>query len=277
MKAGTTFLYGLLKSHPLIYFSPEKELHFLSQYFGEIKLLSDDVRLRKAQDLIQSPRVKFTSIKEMKARLQWLSDYLEPPTTISWYERLFDKIRPSQYAADFSNLTCTIPREGLRRIFEIMPNTWITYCVRDPVDRAFSHLKFHMKVAGYKGLVSDLPESQVRSIIRSRNILPQSETEKHVANLLSVFGKEKFRIIRCELMWQEPQIVVDGICDFLGISPFALGPAKQKAINVGPTEEPSEQVLSLIAEELHDEIAGTHRCLDTYADLVLDGSRDTSS
>ena len=29
MKAGTTWLYSLLESHPQIQFTPEKEIHFL--------------------------------------------------------------------------------------------------------------------------------------------------------------------------------------------------------------------------------------------------------
>lgn len=34
MKAGTTWLYAVLERHPALHFTPEKELHVSSIFFG---------------------------------------------------------------------------------------------------------------------------------------------------------------------------------------------------------------------------------------------------
>lgn len=52
MKAGTTYLYSILRGHKNI-FSPEKEIHYLSQAYGNFKLLSDTTRLRKARSMVE--------------------------------------------------------------------------------------------------------------------------------------------------------------------------------------------------------------------------------
>ena len=52
MKAGTTYLYSILKGHPDIYFSPEKEIHYLSQMYGPFRILGDGVRMRKAKQML---------------------------------------------------------------------------------------------------------------------------------------------------------------------------------------------------------------------------------
>ena len=100
MKAGTSFLYEILLDHPEIYFSPEKELHFLSQHYGRFKILSNSVRLRKAQELLQEKQPDASRLREYQVLLRWVANYLEEPNDISWYENMFKGIKSHQYAAD---------------------------------------------------------------------------------------------------------------------------------------------------------------------------------
>jgi hypothetical protein len=45
MKAGTTWLYSLLETHPEIYFSYEKEIHYFYAAYVRREVLSDHARL----------------------------------------------------------------------------------------------------------------------------------------------------------------------------------------------------------------------------------------
>ena len=74
MKSGTTFLYGILRNHPSIYFTPEKELHYLSQCYGRFKLLSEPVRLRKAYSLVEKARNSKFDGNQYQAFLRWVAD-----------------------------------------------------------------------------------------------------------------------------------------------------------------------------------------------------------
>lgn len=57
---------------------------------------------------------------------------------------MFDGHCDNQWCADFSNLTCTIPVDGLEQISTLADNVCVTYCIRDAVLRAISQAKFHL-------------------------------------------------------------------------------------------------------------------------------------
>lgn len=269
MKAGTSFLCNILFGHPEIYFTPEKELHFLSQHYGRFKILWNSIRLRKAQSLLQEQQPDASRLHEYQYLLRWVADYLEEPNDISWYENMFKGIKGHQYAADFSNLTCTIPAEGLTEIKALFPNAKITYCVRNPVSRAFSHMKFHRQFAGQEGLLENMDDQSIKELMLSDDIMPQSKTAEHLNNLVDVFGEQNIRVIRCENMWSEPQVTVDAICDFLEIDKFHVKENLLRPENVGPSEKMNDRIRGLIEETMSDEIHKTEGCLQKYSNLIV--------
>jgi hypothetical protein len=267
MKAGTTFLYRILRHHPAIHFSPEKELHFLSQQLGPIRLLSDQVRRRKALSLVAASEKNGDTV-ELQRLLRWAGNYLDPPEGWQWYEAALAGARPDQYAADFSNLTCTIPPEGLRQVRDRFEAVKVTYCVRDPVERAFSHMKFHLKFAGRDVRLDAVSRDELFELVRSDNILLQSRTATHLSALRDVFGDD-FRIIRCEEMWVDAATCVTCLCGFLGLPGIDISSADLRPVNVGPVQARSEAVIAAIEEFLADEIEATHAALQEHASLIL--------
>lgn len=147
MKAGTTYLYSVLRRHKDIFFSPEKEIHYLSQAYGNFKLLSDETRMRKARSMVEIATRLERPIGPYRHMLKWAADYLRPTTVDGWYEDMFDGHRDNQWCADFSNLTCTIPVDRLEQISTLADDMRVTYCIRNAVSRAISHAKFHLKFA----------------------------------------------------------------------------------------------------------------------------------
>jgi len=106
MKAGTTWLYAILKQHPSLYFTPEKELHFLSEYYLNSGVLSDEKRLQNAKSKIGNNTTKHLGIYKMLCR--WCAMYLEKVDSFRWYDRVFSLNKTKKYNCDFSNLSCHI-------------------------------------------------------------------------------------------------------------------------------------------------------------------------
>lgn len=79
MKAGTTYLFSILRSHRGIFFSPEKEIHYLSERYGSFRILSDSVRLRKAQEMISIAARLKRPIEPYRQMVAWVTNYLRPP------------------------------------------------------------------------------------------------------------------------------------------------------------------------------------------------------
>ncbi len=268
MKAGTTYLYKILDAHRQIFFSPEKELHYLSQRYGTVRLLSDNVRLRKARSMIRAEINSDRAIYRLQHIMQWSADYLRPVSTEGWYKDMFKGIRDDQWAADFSNLTATIPVAGLRQLEELTHQLRVTYCFRDPIQRAFSHAKFHLDFSGTNSNLADYEPEKLRELLLSPNILPQSETEQHVENLIEAYGPERVRLICCEDMWANPEKTTDAICRFLEIPPLE-GEIPVEPINVGPSSKMTPELSELFEDVFASYREGNARIREKYADLVI--------
>lgn len=71
VKAGTTYLYAIMKTHRDVHFSREKELSFLSQRFGGMGGLRDSIRLRQARKKIPQLVRMDVAATRCKRVLEW--------------------------------------------------------------------------------------------------------------------------------------------------------------------------------------------------------------
>ena len=268
MKAGTTYLYSILRDHKEVFFSPEKEIHYLSEIYGNFQLLSDATRMRKARSIVEIATRLERPIGPYRHMLKWVADYLRPTTVDGWYEDMFNGHRDNQWCADFSNLTCTIPVHGLEHISTLADDVRVTYCIRDAVSRAVSHAKFHLKFAGQESDLSNMCPANLRKLLLSDNIYPQSRSEEHITALHKVFGNERLRIVRCESLWDDPRGVVDPLCAFLGIPPID-GDINREAVNVGPSSTMNADVESIF-EEVFAPLRKRHvELLERHRDILI--------
>ena len=268
MKAGTTYLYSVLRGHKDVFFSPEKEIHYLSQAYGNFKLLNDATRIRKARSMVEIATRLERPIGPYRHMLKWTADYLRPTTVDGWYEAMFDGHRDNQWCADFSNLTCTISVDGLEQISTLADDVRVTYCTRDAVSRAISHAKFHLKFAGQESDLANIHPTDLRKLLLSDNIYPQSRSEEHITALHKVFGNERLRIVRCESLWADPRAVVDPLCAFLGILPIQ-GDIDREPVNVGPRSTANPNV-EAIFEEVFSPLRERHAALlERHRDIVI--------
>lgn len=268
MKAGTTYLFGIMKAHRQIFFSPEKELNYLSQRYGTVRILSDHVRMRKAKQFVGQETESNRPIYRYQYLLQWASNYLRPVNTPGWYEDMFTGIREDQWAADFSNLTCTISAEGLQQVAGLADELRVTYCFRDPIARAFSHAKFHLRFGGRSSDLTALGADELRALLLSPNILPQSQTETHVETLISALGEDRVRLIQCEDMWTNPEKTTENICSFLGIPPLE-GDIPLEPVNVGPKASMTPELEAIFNDIFGPFAEANARIREKYAHLMI--------
>lgn len=264
MKAGTTYLYDILKGHNGIHFAGMKETHYLSHRYGQFNILGDAIRKQKARELIEQFHSGNPTILQYQRGMQYVADYLRSPAVPGWYLDLFKGRKSGQWLADFSNLTCTIPVAGLREISQFADDVRVTYCVRDAVPRAISHAKFHLGYAGKSHDLTVLSADDLRKLLKTNNIYPQSQVKEHISALHEVFGDDRLRIIRCEDLWSDPQAIANAVCDFLDIAPIE-GEVTRLSSNTGP-RSPMNEETSAIFEEIfgplqsrQDQILENHR------------------
>jgi len=254
MKAGTTWLYRQLDSHPRIHFTPVKELCYFSYTNGIGKQLSHEMRNRKLQQML--------SRKTNAKTLKWFENYAHPDKPDDqWYCSLFEGCTDDAYCADFSNLYSLLPEDALKGIYRVAKDIKVIYTMRDPLERLWSHVKFHHKFIGDEGSVERMSDNQFTKFINNPAFWNNAEYLKNYQSLVNAFGKKQVKLFYLEDFTAFPQGSLWNLEKFLGISHIEFLPdIAKKKINkskemVMPAswKEIALEKLKPIYETLHEE------------------------
>lgn len=226
MKAGTTWLSMMLRQHPALHFTPEKELHYFYHRYVSADVLSDRQRLAKAQaQYLRRYDPDKANIAVVRARLDWVSDYLSNPVDDSWYRRLF-RLGPGQiYACDFSNLNAHLPAEAWPQIAAGCDRLKVLYTMRDPLDRLWSHVRFHLQFTGQSEMLDRWKPPQLRDFARQAHIWNNGEYGRILRRLTKALPAEDRLVLFYEDIHTDPLAGLRRIEAFLGLEPHAYDPA----------------------------------------------------
>ncbi len=146
-KAGTTWLYANLRSHPSILMPPVKEVAYFSALYipGWAKADTDHraFQVAQAREHWNSPeradpkRTKPDVRAQVMASLDALA---QEPMDDAAYATLFEGCGVDQVCGEISPQYCVLPREGIRHALACNPNLKVVALLRHPVARAMSHL-----------------------------------------------------------------------------------------------------------------------------------------
>ena len=175
MKAGTTWLYSLLDTHPEIFFSLEKEIHYFYARYVDQNVLRDSVRLENVRSKYLRIDPASSNPEAVRKRLRWSAAYLDGPLDDDWYRGLFMFRKRQTYIADFSNLYALLPEEAWSKIAARTGKLRVLYTMRDPVKRLWSHVKFHLKVTGKLHLLDEWTPDEYLAFMRQPFIWENAE------------------------------------------------------------------------------------------------------
>ena len=216
MKAGTTWLYSMLEKHPDLYFTPEKEIHFLNHYYVNNNVLRDEYRLNQAKNRLKPENTNHIGVYKKLAR--WYAMYLENPKDFVWYERLFSLNKQKKYNCDFSNLSAHLDVNHWSDLKKKFPNVKLIYILRDPVSRLWSHTKFHHQFAGKGTDFIQWNEIDFKFFLSKKFIWENATYAKYIKNIRAVFPEEDFKVFYFEDFTANPKDKLFELEEFLGIS-----------------------------------------------------------
>ncbi len=175
-KSGTTWLYSRLRRHFDIYMPGVKELHYFN----------------KNNSNLEQPANNFES-----QGLEWYASHFQDADT----ESAVGEATP-MYLCDV---------EAPARIQSTLPNVKLIACLRNPVDRAYSHYwmargKAHTSRSFEK--VVDQKESR---------FIERGCYGKQLDRYLDYFNREQLLILIHEEVFSSPSDALNQICSFLGV------------------------------------------------------------
>lgn len=216
MKAGTTWLYSLLEKHPDLYFTPEKEIHFLNHYYVNNTVLRDEYRLNQAKNRLKPQATNHIGIYRKLAR--WYAMYLVSPNDYAWYERLFTLNKQKKYNCDFSNLSCHLEEKHWEDVKKRYPDVKLLYILRKPISRLWSHTKFHHQFSGKGTEFTRWSENDFKFFIKKKFIWENATYSTYIERMRNVFNEDQFKLVFFEEMNTEPEKHLFELEEFLNIS-----------------------------------------------------------
>src|SRR5206468_577359 len=204
-KAGTTWLYQQLDSHPDFWMPPVKELHYFDQ-LSRVQRAAPP-RCRDERDL------RFLeSIKNLSA---------EPYINLDHYARLFEP-KASLLSGDISPNYSTLSDEVIRRVVGYFPNLKVIFLARDPVERVWSHLSMEV----YYRQIEPFDATNIDEVNRNlsrRGMLLRSYPSAVVAQWKRYVDSEQFRVYFFDDLQRNPVELRRSIFRFLGADPDKPG------------------------------------------------------
>lgn len=216
MRCGTTSLFHYLASHPDVMPALGKELHFFTLHYGR---------------------------------------------GLRWYRGHFPQ-RGDQLSFEASPYYLFHPAVP-QRVAETLPEVKLVALLRNPVERAYSHY-LHTRRRGFEPLsFADALDAEPARLQNPGSTASQDPTRlysyvsrgryaEQLERWFAHFPRERLHVIRSEDLFTGRPVALDGLTDFLGISPCSSSHFDRHAATAA---EPVPQLTNAVRRELEARFA----------------------
>lgn len=217
-KAGTSWLFDYLYSHPETYFPAVKELNYWNSVaMGSGEYYRDVLAGRKAAI---AARHAVTRDEDIAAyQLQSMADLEEWLLTFDGQSRddraylgfIGAGLEDARLVGDFSPGYALLSPEWFAEMARVHENVKFLYLLREPVDRIWSH--FRMNAGGDAAAAGEMVEGFLAG--GERNVARRSNYRRTVQRLEAAVPAERLHVELYERLFSDEAL--GRICSFLGI------------------------------------------------------------
>ena len=219
-KGGTTSIYHYLKQHPEVYLSPIKEPHYFSKDI-DVNLFNKEFAQNKLQDI--EKYVNGPMDKEYHAAFVRNWDQ---------YCRLFKNVT-SQKAIGELSTSYLYSAVAAAEIKKALGNVKIIICLRNPIDRAYSHYRMNLWTGNsnefdfYKALQDDYNHDP-KVWGNAHLYIEIGQYYEQVKRYIDIFGKDNVKIIFTEDMKKDGTQIIRDLFGFIGVDPSFVPDTSKK-------------------------------------------------
>ena len=260
-KAATSWLYCNLREHSKIWMPPRKELHYfdrLPMYLSPSYLASSHLlhRLFGTEThnkgfIKQFIRALLHSIKDMdRKEVQWTIRYFGGTYNDDWYRSLFRQ-GEGKVKGEITPSYSILSLEDVRHIREMFPELKIILILRNPIERAWSHIRFD-----WKRLKLDGPHhlDKIKRFIDSPDQALRGDYLRTLDIWTSCFPKEQLFIAFYDDVIQDPRGVMLNVFKFLDVSPFTHPETLNNRVNVSPVLQTPTEIQFYLASKYYPDL-----------------------
>lgn len=220
-KAGTTWLDRMLRQHPGVFLPPMKEVHF----YDFLYIPEHRGWIRKSFDKHAEAQTRGRGLGRIMAGRPDFGAYFQRLATLprrqdAWYEAVFD--HPSAEGRCRGEITpaySILPPEGIAHVRATNPAMRLILIVRDPVDRALSHLRMAANRRNRPGIDLAWLEAEAPDLLEAA--LSRSAYRENIARWEAVFPPEQLLCLPFPRIRTAPEALLRQVEVFLGLAPHA--------------------------------------------------------
>ena len=278
-KAGTSWLWNQLSRHPKVWVAPNKELHYFdrdSKYPTPNGLdkkilaarLKDDRWVKETQEIL-CDRIS----KRRPKVVQWWSNYLLSDYSDEWYLSLFNHV-PDKISGEITPSYSILSRDDVAEMSRLLPHVKIIFLLRNPIDRAWSMLRFASKLG------QDIDFDNIDSLILEINDERQtarSDYQRTLEIYSDFFDSNDILVAFYDALLYQPETLITEILSFLGVTdPMINQLALSKVANASPKVDIPEDVLRYLREKYKNELCSLSDKYSSYCSAWLREIEDES-
>jgi len=128
---------------------------------------------------------------------------------LDWYSKFFKNCKNKVAIGEVSN-TYIFSSLAAKRIWEFNPKIKLISCLRNPIDRAFSHYLFLLRNAEVNGTFEGV-------LVKRKDLLDRGMYSKHLSKYLKYFPKEQILILLYDDLKYDPKRFAKKIYNFLNV------------------------------------------------------------
>lgn len=254
-KAGTSWLYRYLDSHPDCAMPAMKELHYFDTADPRKQAWQVKQFTRKAADLKArrafAPAAKQASLDGRIAVLEGAISLLSAPRDghAAYLSYLSGVAGSARVVGDVTPAYGLLPEEELRVMAGLAPRTRFIYILRDPLDRLWSNIRM---VAGRKAKADSEVAQTARRLLEKaltgedRQVIMRSDYAGTLDRLERAVPRESRLVLFFEQLFSHETVA--RICRFLGIGdhPADLGRKVHAGRRLEMDEDQAHRALSAL-------------------------------
>lgn len=215
-KAGTTWLARMLETHPDLFLTPVKEIHYFDHVAGLTEHLSGKRRRSRYRKYHQRLWTQWHRFGHHRAQWRWYHTYIRSPIDDAWYASLFRHRGSRRFAGEVTPEYAIIGRDGFAHLRRLAPDARILFIMRNPVARTWSQVLHQCRSRGLDA--TKLTTEQVVAMVDEPRFKELGDYIATLDALFAVFPPEQIMTMFYEEMHADRLATLQKVCSFIGIA-----------------------------------------------------------
>ncbi len=190
---------------------------------------------------MDSPRSPAISSGAAFSQAAWWTNWTFGYYDEEWYVNLFSPAGDHPARGEITPSYSILNPSDIARIQAINPDMKLVFMIRNPIERAWSGLRFSVAIGSTEIRLNSVNEVIAR--LETPRMLLRGDYERTLDNYLQFFPSSQILVCFYDAISRDPEGLIDSIARFLGVREFPANLVDAKTrVNASPKREMPEPI-----------------------------------